>query len=109
MNLKKCGMVRKVLLVFVVLVVFFVFDVSAVTVTTDTVFVVGNETYTFSHTMDFHTIGVGESYIVFNETGFYVSSGNAITITIVYINDDITHAVDEEKVLGFYVETTDLP
>jgi hypothetical protein len=106
MNLKIRGIVRDGLLIFVVLVILFVFDVSAVTVTTDTKFVVGNETYTFSHTMYFHTITVGDSYIIFNETGFYVSSGNDITITLVYINDDITYAGDGEKVLEFTAETT---
>ena len=106
MKLKILGIARNVLLIFVVLVILFVFDVSAVTVTTNTKFAVGNETYTFSHTMNFHTITVGESYIIFNETGFYVSSGNDITITVVYINDDITYADDAEKVLEFVAETT---
>jgi|GEM_PF-3822625 len=106
MYFKMRGIARGALLVFVLLVLFFVFDVSAITVTTYNNFKVGNETYTFSHNMIFHTIIVGDSYIIFNETGFYVASDNAITITLVYINDDITNAVDGEKVLEFYADTT---
>ncbi|UCD13704.1 MAG: PKD domain-containing protein, partial [Thermoplasmatales archaeon] len=70
-----------------------------------TYFSVGNEDYTVNQTMNFESITTGSSYIIFNNTGFYVSSGNDITITLVYINDDMTGAGDGEKVLEFYGDT----
>ncbi|MFW6121389.1 MAG: PKD domain-containing protein [Petrotogales bacterium] len=56
--------------------------------------------------MDFANITIPSSYIIFNDTGFYVSSDNDITITLVYINDDIDNAGDGEKVLEFYGDTS---
>ena len=63
----------------------FVLHAFAITITPDTQFIVGNETYTVYQTMDFHTITVGPSYIIFNTTGFDISSDNDITITLVYL------------------------
>jgi hypothetical protein len=80
--------------------------VEAVRITTSTQFVVGNETYTVSHTMDFHTITIDDTYIIFNTTGFYVTSGNAITISLVYLNSNIAGAGNGVKVLEFYATTT---
>jgi len=82
------------------------FGVLAVTINPGTYFSVGNETYTVNQTMNFDSITIASSYIIFNSTGFYVSSGNDITITLVYINDDIAGAGDGEKILEFYVDTT---
>jgi hypothetical protein len=67
---------------------------------------VGNETYKVNATMVFYRIIISDSYIVFNATGFNVSSPNSITITLVTINDDISGAVNGEKVLDFYGSTT---
>ena len=69
-------------------------------------FVVQNETYRVNATMVFEQIIISDTYIVFNETGFYVAAPNAITITLVYINDDIPGAVNGEKVLDFYAITS---
>ena len=80
--------------------------VNAVTITTSTKFLVGNETYTVSKTMKFHTITIDDSYIIFNTTGFYVTSGNAITVTLSYINSNIVGAGDGVKVLEFSASTT---
>jgi len=84
----------------------FTLSVEAVRITTDTRFVVGNETYTVSHIMNFHTITIDDSYIIFNATGFYVTSGNAITISLVYLNSNILGAGNGVKVLEFYATTT---
>jgi hypothetical protein len=56
--------------------------------------------------MNFGSITLDTSYIIFNSSGFYVSSGNDITITLVFLSDDITGAVDKEKVLEFYTDTS---
>jgi len=81
------------------------FRVSAVTINPGFYFSIGNENYTVNQTMNFENITISSSYIIFNDTGFYVSSGNDITITLVYINDDIAGAGDGEKVLEFYGDT----
>jgi hypothetical protein len=69
-------------------------------------FIVQNETYQVNSTMVFDQIVISDTYIVFNDTGFYVSSPNSITIKLVYINDDVAGAVNGEKVLDFYAIAT---
>jgi len=81
-------------------------SVQAVSINPDVQFVVGNETYTVSQTMEFNSITIDSSYIVFNDTGFYVASDLDIDITLVYINDEITGARNGERVLDFYASTT---
>ena len=56
--------------------------------------------------MNFGSVIISDSYVVFNNTGFYISSGNDIAITLVYINNDIAGAGDGEKILEFYADTT---
>lgn len=105
MKLKIRGVVRDALLISFVLVIMLTINIFAVTITTDVEFKVENETYKVTHTMNFHTITIDESYIVFNTTGFYISSGNAITVSLVYINSNIVGAGDGVKVLEFYANT----
>lgn len=69
-------------------------------------FIVQNETYTVNQTMVFSQIIVSDTYIVFNETGFYITSPNSITIKLVYIDNNIAGAVNGEKVLDFYAIAT---
>lgn len=69
-------------------------------------FIVQNETYTVNATMVFYQIIVSDTYIVFNNTGFYVTSPNSITIKLVYIDNNIAGAVNGEKVLDFYAIAT---
>lgn len=99
---------RKIVLVVgcVVLLLGSSFLVSAIVIDPSTQFVVQNETYTVNATMVFDQIVISDTYIVFNDTGFYVSSPNSITIKLVYINDDIVGAVNGEKVLDFYAIAT---
>ncbi|MCK5031261.1 MAG: hypothetical protein KAR64_07330, partial [Thermoplasmatales archaeon] len=68
-------------------------------------FIVENETYSTNQAMHFNSIAIASSYIIFNTTGFYVTSDNDISITLVYIDDDITGAGDGDKVLEFYAST----
>ena len=82
------------------------FQVKAVTIDPDIQFIVDNETYTVYQTMDFSSITIASSYIIFNSTGFYVTSGDDITISLVYLSDDIAGAGDGGKVLEFYADTT---
>lgn len=84
----------------------FSFMVSAIIINPTMQFIVQNETYKVNSTMVFNQIIIDSTYIVFNNTGFYVFSQNSITITLVYINDDIIGAVNGEKVLDFYATTT---
>jgi len=79
---------------------------SALVIYPDTEFLVQNETYTVNAPMVFEEITVSDTFIVFNETGFFVLSPNSITFTLVYINDNIPGAVYGEKVVDFYASTT---
>ena len=81
-------------------------SVFAVTINTDTHFIVGNEDYTVYQTMNFNQITIDSSYIIFNSTGFYITSGNDIDITLAYISSDFSGASNGDKVLGFYASTT---
>jgi len=78
----------------------------AVTIDTDVEFEVGNETYTVQSAMDFSSIAISSSHVIFNNTGSYVTSDNDIDIELIYINDDITDANDGDLVLEFYADTT---
>jgi len=82
------------------------FVVSALIIDPSTQFIVENETYKVNSTMVFDQIVISDTYIVFNDTGFYLFSPNSITIKLVYINDDIAGAVNGEKVLDFYAIAT---
>jgi len=93
-------------LVVVLLASFVSIGVSAVTISPDTHFIVGNEDYTVHQTMNFNSITIASSYIIFNTTGFYVTSGNDIDITLVYISNDFSGASNGDKVLEFYASTT---
>ena len=72
----------------------------------DIEFIVENETYVVQTSMDFDSITISETYIVFNTTGFHISSPNNIRITLVSLHGDITGADNGEKVLAFYAETS---
>jgi len=80
--------------------------ILAVVIEPDFYFSIGNELYTVNQTMNFESITISTSHIIFNNTGFHVSSGNDITIILVFINDDISGAVNGEKVLEFYANTS---
>jgi len=92
------------------LIVFFLLTVasnaSAVWISTGMQFVVQNETYTVTHTMNFHTITIDDTYIIFNTTGFYITSGNPISIQLSYIHPNIVSAGNGIKVLEFYANTS---
>ena len=94
-----------ILLILLVVTLMLTSEVLAFTVDTNTSFVVENETYKFSRIMNFHTITIASSYIIFNTTGFYISSSNSILITLVYMHKDIPLAGDGKKVLEFYAKT----
>jgi hypothetical protein len=80
--------------------------VSALTIDPSMQFIVQNETYQVNSTMVFNQIVISDTSIMFNNTGFFVSSPNSITIKLVNINDDIAGAVNGEKVVDFYAITT---
>jgi len=56
--------------------------------------------------MDFSQVTIDSSYIKFNDTGFYISSSNEIDISLSYVNDDISNAVNNEKILSFSADTS---
>jgi hypothetical protein len=97
---------RFIMLVSVILAIFISSKISAVTINPGFEFVVGNETYTVQQTMDFSIIIIDSTYIIFNDTGFYLTAPNDITITLVYINDDIAGAGDGDKVVEFNADTS---
>ncbi len=55
--------------------------------------------------MNFNRITIDSSYIIFNSTGFYLTSSNDIDITLVYISNDFSGASNGDKVLEFYAST----
>ena len=85
----------------------FFFNVKAeVVIDTDICFVIDNETYKVNDTTrSFSKIVWTGSWILFNSTDFNVSSGNAITVSIDYINNSIIGAGDDDLVLEFCADT----
>ena len=80
--------------------------ISAVTITPDITFVVGNEQYVVDHTMEFQSITIASSYIIFNTTGFYLTSEQDVLVTLSYLNSDIAGAEDDERLLSFTAEVS---
>jgi len=80
--------------------------VGAIVISPENEFIVENETYTVNKTMEFESIIISDSYIIFNNTGFYINSDNDITITLAYLDDDIFSSGNGDKVLEFYADTT---
>jgi len=105
MHLKIRNLGRYILLILLVVILILNSEVLAITVDTSTSFVVENETYKFYRIMNFHTITIANSYIIFNTTGFCISSSNSILVTLVYLHKDIPRAGDGKKVLEFYAKT----
>ena len=79
---------------------------KGITIDPDVEFIVENETYMVQSVMDFSSITIAETYIIFNSTGFYISSDNNIFITLIYLHNEINGADDGEKILEFYAETS---
>ena len=96
---------KSFILLLLVLLLALAFQVKSVTIDPNIQFIVGNETYTVNQTMDFNSITIASSYILFNSTGFYVTSGDDITISLVYLSDDIVGAGDGDKIVEFYATT----
>lgn len=102
---KGLSLVRSLNYSFILIILILIFQVKAVIIDPDMQFVVGNETYQVNQAMDFSSITIGSDYIVFNSTGFFVTSGNDITITLAYLSDNIYGASDGDKVFEFYADT----
>ena len=96
---------RDVKISFIILMLILVLQVKSVNIDTDIQFIVDNETYTVYESMDFSSITIDSSYIVYNSTGFYITSENDIDITLVYLKDDIASSIDGDKILEFYAST----
>jgi len=90
----------------ILLLLILAFNVKAVTIDPDILFLAENETYNVNQTMDFNSVTIASSHIVFNSTGFYLTSENDIAISLVYLSDDIAGAVDGDKIVEFYANTS---
>jgi hypothetical protein len=80
-------------------------SVSAIVVDPTMEFIVENETYRVNFSMVFDQVITSDTFIVFNTTGFYVSSPVPLTLTLVYLHPAISDATDGEKILDFFAET----
>ncbi len=80
--------------------------VSSVTISTDIVFQAGNRNFTVYQTMDFEQILIDIENVTFNNTLFNITSPNNINITLVYLNDNIAVALNDERILEFIANTT---
>jgi len=94
------------MLISVILAIFVSSKISAVTINPDFEFVVAKETYVVQQTMDFRMILTDSTYIIFNDTGFYLTTPTDITITLVCINNDISGAGDRDKVVELNEDTS---
>lgn len=65
-----------------------------------------NELYAVNQSMDFSEISIASDYVQFNDTAFYVTSGNDINITIDYMRESMEGEGYGDKVLGFYANTS---
>jgi len=79
---------------------------SAVLVTPVDFFNCENEWYNVTNNSDFHTIQIAATYVVFNTTGFNLSSAQNAYIYLEYINPSPLAAADGTKVIKFYLNTS---
>ncbi len=66
-------------------------------------FIVDTQTYSVEESMHFHTIIIDSDYIVFNTTGFHITSTKNLDISISYLNEDIWHANHDDLILTYDV------
>lgn len=78
---------------------------SGVLIEPGVLFEVGNQYYSVNQTLNFTNINISSSYILFNESGFYVDSANDINITLIFINSSMVTAGPGDKVMDFYADT----
>jgi len=65
----------------------------------------GNVYFATNQSMKFEQIVLDESYVKFNNTGFYVDSDIRVNVSLVYIHEDILNASSYDTVLEFWSET----
>jgi hypothetical protein len=95
---------------FILVIVFLILNallihVSALKIYPVVKFEVENEIYAINQVMVFSKITISDSYIVFNNTGFYIDSPNYITISLQFINSNIGQANNGDLVLQFSANT----
>ena len=94
--------------IFSVIIIFLLlsmFPVQSVIIEPGVEWEIGNETYTVNQSMNFSSIIIADTYIVFNNTGFNVTAPSNIGITLDYIDEDIKNVANGTKVVGFYADT----
>ena len=93
-------------MIAVIIAVIISIQITGVIINPGIEFVVGNKTYSVQAIKDFSSITIDSDYIIFNSTGFYVTSSNIIGITIIYISNDFVDANNGDKVVEFDADTS---
>lgn len=79
---------------------------NVITIDNETYFHVENEIYSSNSTDVFEVVAVDTTYILFNNSNFFLNSVNNINITYGFIRHDIPTAHMNELVMSFHVNTT---
>jgi len=106
MNRRKIFSIVMLLTLFFNLLPLFSPSVSALVVNPGTYFVVGNENYTVSHSMNFSSVSFGASWIRFNNTDFNVTSANDIWFELDYLASNPLIVPNGSTVLQFNATTS---
>jgi len=77
-----------------------------ITVSTNEVYVVGNENYSFASALTFNQINHNTSWIKFSDIGFNITSSNAINLSISYLKSNFSNASQGDLLLRFNANTT---
>ena len=64
---------------------------------------IGNETYRVEQAMDFDRVVYSDTFIIFNNTGWNITSPSNILITLRHINESTTVASENDELLEFEV------
>lgn len=61
---------------------------------------------TVNNTMNFSSIYWGTNYMEFNDTKFFISGPNRVNVSLAFIHSDPQNANNDEKIYGFWAETS---
>jgi len=100
------GLIRTTAKLFIIIMLLFSIllpVLNGVIIDTGVDFDVENETYRVNAAMNFSRIIIADTYIIFNNTGFNVTSPSNILITLRHINDSTITSVSDSRIIEFEV------
>ena len=81
------------------------YSVPSIDLGENVIITVGNEQYNMSTSLPFSSITLGSTYVIFNNTGFYITSTNSINMSLYYISNNFASASEGDSLIQFDANT----